>query len=399
MAKLAPLKLKKGEERRLRAGHLWLYSNEIDVAATPLTGFEAGEQVEVQSATGKVIGNGYVNPNTLIAARLVSRDSRYRLDQSLITHRLKVALSIRQRLFAHPCYRLVHGESDGLPGLVVDRFGDVLSVQITTAGMERVRGALIAALEKVVKPSAILLKNDTPARTVEGLEQKVESVLGEAPERVVLEENGVRFEAPLLQGQKTGWYYDHRISRQRMQQYVAGLRVLDLFSYIGGWGVQAAAAGASEVICVDASETFLEQVHHNAALNRVTDQVATLHGDVFDALKELRNAREQFDLIIVDPPAFIKRKKDQKSGLQGYRRVNELAMRLLNRDGLLVSASCSHHLKRDQLKSLLLASSRHIDRNLVLLEEGHQGPDHPLHPAIPETEYIKTFFARVLPRS
>ncbi|MBT4606720.1 MAG: class I SAM-dependent rRNA methyltransferase [Thiotrichales bacterium] len=399
MNKLAPLKLKKGEDRRLHAGHLWVYSNEIDTAATPLSGFAAGQQIEIQSAGGKVLGNGYINPNTLIAARLVSRNSSYRLDQSLITHRLKVALSIRERLFPGPYYRLVHGDSDGLPGLVVDRFGDTLSVQITTAGMELLRDAVIAALEKVLKPSVIVLKNDTPARLTEGLEQSVECVLGEAPERVALEENGVRFEAPLMSGQKTGWYYDHRISRERMQHYVSGLRVLDLFSYIGGWGVQAAVAGAKEVICVDASEKFLEQVHHNAALNNVTDQVATLHGDAFDALKELRNAKEQFDLIIVDPPAFIKRKKDQKSGLQGYRRINELAMRLLSRDGILISASCSHHLQRSQLKSLLLASSRHIDRNLMLLEEGHQGPDHPIHPAIPETEYIKTFFGRVLPNS
>ena len=399
MNKLAPLKLKKGEDRRLHAGHLWVYSNEIDTAATPLSGFTAGQQVGIQSAGGKGLGNGYINPNTLIAARLVSRNSSYRLDQSLITHRLKVALSIRERLFPGPYYRLVHGDSDGLPGLVVDRFGDTLSVQITTAGMELLRDAVIAALEKVLKPSVIVLKNDTPARLTEGLEQSVECVLGEAPERVALEENGVRFEAPLMSGQKTGWYYDHRISRERMQHYVSGLRVLDLFSYIGGWGVQAAVAGAKEVICVDASEKFLEQVHHNAALNNVTDQVATLHGDAFDALKELRNAKEQFDLIIVDPPAFIKRKKDQKSGLQGYRRINELAMRLLSRDGILISASCSHHLQRSQLKSLLLASSRHIDRNLMLLEEGHQGPDHPIHPAIPETEYIKTFFGRVLPNS
>ncbi|MBT6669733.1 MAG: class I SAM-dependent rRNA methyltransferase, partial [Gammaproteobacteria bacterium] len=251
MNKLAPLKLKKGEDRRLHAGHLWVYSNEIDTAATPLSGFTAGQQVEIQSAGGKVLGNGYINPNTLIAARLVSRNSSYRLDQSLITHRLKVALSIRERLFPGPYYRLVHGDSDGLPGLVVDRFGDTLSVQITTAGMELLRDAVIAALEKVLKPSVIVLKNDTPARLTEGLEQSVECVLGEAPERVALEENGVRFEAPLMSGQKTGWYYDHRISRERMQHYVSGLRVLDLFSYIGGWGVQAAVAGAKEVICVD----------------------------------------------------------------------------------------------------------------------------------------------------
>lgn len=397
MSQLPPLQLKKGEERRLRGGHLWIYSNEIDVQTTPLSAFEAGDLVSIVTSGGKSVGTGYVNPNTLIAARLVSRAGNYRLDQSLITHRLKVALSIRERLFGAPYYRLVHGESDGLPGLVVDRFGDYLSVQLTTAGMDRVRDAVIAALEKVLRPTAIVLKNDTPARKSEGLVQSVEVVLGEVPERVALQENGVNFEAPLLSGQKTGWYYDHRISRQRLQHYVPGLRVLDLFSYIGGWGVQAAAAGASEVVCVDASETFLELVHHNAALNEVTDQVATLQGDAFAALKELRDAREQFDLIIVDPPAFIKRKKDHKSGLQGYRRINELAMRLLSKDGLLVSASCSHHLKREELKQQLLASSRHIDRNLVLLEEGHQGPDHPVHPAIAETEYIKTFFCRVLP--
>lgn len=397
MQSLPPLQLKKGEERRLRAGHLWVYSNEIDTKVTPLTAFEAGDAVQIVAANGKSVGTGYINPNTLIAARLVSRDPSYLLDQSLITHRLKVALSIRERLFSQPYYRLVHGESDGLPGLVVDRFGDVLSVQITTAGMERVREALIAALEKVVRPEVIVFKNDTAARTVEGLEQKVECVKGEAPERVALEENGVRFEAPLLNGQKTGWYYDHRMNRQRMKSYVEGRRVLDLFSYIGGWGVQAATAGATEVLCADASETFLEQVHHNAALNGAIDRVATLQGDMFHALKELRAAKEQFDVVIVDPPAFIKRKKDRKSGLQGYRRINELAMRLLSRDGILVSASCSHHLQRDDLKGVLLGASRHIDRNLVLLEEGHQGPDHPVHPAIPETEYIKCFTARVLP--
>ena len=397
MNKLPPLKLKKGEERRLRGGHVWVYSNEIDVKATPLSGFEAGDQVEIQASNGKVLGNGYINPNTLISARLISRNPSYRLDQSLITHRLKIALSIRERLFSDSCYRMVHGDSDGLPGLVVDRFGDLLSVQITTAGMERVKTQLIAALEKVVAPTVILLKNDTSARDVEGLERGVECVVGDAPELVMLKENGVQFEAPLISGQKTGWYYDHRMNRQRMKSYVKGQRVLDLFSYIGGWGVQAAVAGASEVICVDSSESSLEHVHGNAALNDVTDKMATLHGDVFAALKELRAAREQFDLVVVDPPAFIKRRKDQKNGLQAYRRVNELAMRLLSRDGILVSASCSHHLQRSQLKSILLQSSRHIDRNLTILEEGHQGPDHPVHPAIPETEYIKCFTGRVLP--
>ena len=397
MNRLLPLKLNKGAERRLRGGHIWVYSNEVDVNSTPLTGFEAGAQVEILAYNGKSLGTGYINPNTLICARLVSRDSTYRLNQSLITHRLKVALSIRERIFSAPYYRLVHGDSDGLPGLVVDRFGDTLSVQITTAGMEQVKDEVVAVLTKVIKPSSILFKNDISSREVEGLELYVESALGAVPELVALEENGVKFETALKSGQKTGWYYDHRINRQRMANYVKGQRVLDLFSYIGGWGIQALAAGATDLLCVDSSESALDQVHHNAKLNGVEERAATLHGDVFDALKELHSSKEKFDLIIVDPPAFIKRKKDHKNGINGYRRVNELAMRILNKDGILISASCSHHLQSSQLKSLLLQASRHIDRNLTILEEGHQGPDHPVHPAIPESEYIKCLTSRVLP--
>jgi 23S rRNA (cytosine1962-C5)-methyltransferase len=392
---LAPLILKKNEERRLRSGHLWVYSNEVDTQRTPLNDFEPGQPVAIQASNGKAMGSGYVNPHSLICARLVSR-SGHELDRSLLVHRLNIALSLRQRLFDKPFYRLVYGESDGLPGLIVDRFGDLLVVQINTAGMERVRDELLSALEKVIRPSAILLRNDTASREQEGLAKQKEVALGEVPEWVAIEENGVRFEVPVMSGQKTGWFFDHRLNRARANCYVKGARVLDLFSYIGGWGIQAAASGATGVVCVDASASALDGVERNAGINGVGNKVATLQGDAFEALRMLRAEREQFDVVIADPPAFIKRKKDANKGLEAYRRLNQQAMQLLGRDGIIVSASCSHHLQEERLKDLLLQSSRHVDRTLQILERGHQGPDHPVHPAIPETEYIKCYIGRAV---
>ncbi|HLA29524.1 MAG TPA: class I SAM-dependent rRNA methyltransferase [Pseudomonas sp.] len=396
---LPSLRLKANADRRLRAGHLWVYSNEIDVAATPLSGFAAGEQAILEAAGGKPLGIVALSPNNLICARLLSRDVKHVLDKSLLVHRINVALSLRERLFDKPCYRLVYGDSDLLPGLVVDRFFDILVVQLASATMERHKDEVLAALIQVCKPSGILLKNDSAARDAEGLERYVETAFGLVPEWVALEENGVRFEAPVIEGQKTGWFYDHRMNRARLAPYVKGKRVLDLFSYIGGWGVQAAAFGASDVMCVDASGFALDGVERNAALNGLTDQVACVEGDVFEALKQLKASEERFDVIVADPPAFIKRKKDLKNGEAAYRRLNEAAMRLLNKDGILVSASCSMHLPEDDLQNILLTSARHLDRNIQLLERGAQGPDHPVHPAIPETRYIKSLTCRLLPNS
>ncbi len=396
-----PLRLKKNEERRLRAGHLWVYSNEVDTKHSPLTSFEPGATVRVEDHKGHCLGNAYVNPHSLICARLVSRDPAYVLDASLIKHRLNIALSLRQQLFPQPFYRLVHGEGDSLPGLVVDRHGEVLVVQITTAGMEVHKEAIVAVLEKLLKPAAIVLRNDSPSRKNEGLDSLVETVSGTLPETVLIEENDTRFEIDVLSGQKTGWFYDHRMNRARMQHYVKDKRVLDVFSYIGGWGIEALTAGASEVMCVEASKTAIDRLHHNAGLNEfngagVANKLASVEGDAFEALKSLRLARERFDVVIVDPPAFIKRKKDFKEGLGAYRRINQMAMHVLNEGGYLVSASCSFHLGHGQLRDTLLKASRHVDRNAQILEQGHQGPDHPVHPAIPETDYLKAFILRVL---
>ncbi|MFP5349299.1 MAG: class I SAM-dependent rRNA methyltransferase [Gammaproteobacteria bacterium] len=394
---VARLQLNKNEDLRLRAGHVWIFSNEVDNRATPLAAFEPGQPALIEDASGHVLGSGYVNPHSLICARLVSRDPGYILDQSLITHRLNIALSLRQRLYDRPYYRLAYGDSDGLPGLVLDRYDDVVVAQITTAGMERVKAEIAAALAKVLRPRAVLFRNDSAARELEGLPSYVEAAFGEVPETVTVEEDDARFTIAPATGQKTGWFYDQRPNRLRLRAYAKGARVLDVFSYVGAWGIHAARAGATEVICVDSAARAPEDIARNAEQNGVADRVRVERADAFDALRALRAARERFDIVVIDPPAFIKRKKDIKEGTQAYQRLNQMAMQVLAKDGLLVSCSCSYHLTRGELVDVLLKSSRHVDRFLQLVEQGHQGPDHPVHPAIPETAYLKAFFARVLP--
>ncbi len=391
---LKNLRLHRHEERRLLSGHLWVYSNEVDTRATPLQQYRAGEQVRVEAHNGKFLGTAYVNPQSLICARLVSRDDRP-LDHALLVRRLEQALKLRSRLFTEPFYRLVYGESDLLPGLIVDRFGDHLSVQLNSAGMEAVRGQVLDALHQVIAAKSIVLRNDSGIRTLEGLPREIEVAWGEVPEEVELRENGVRMLAPLHDGQKTGWYYDQRPNRAWLRSFAPGCRVLDVFSYVGGFAVQAAAFGAREVVAVDASRPALEMAEKNAELNGAGKIFTGIVGDAFAVLKGLKADGERFDIVVVDPPAFIKRKKDHREGLQAYHRINELAMQLLPPDGLLLTASCSMHLAREELLDVLRGAGRRQNIHVQILLEGMQGPDHPVHPAIPETRYLKAFLARV----
>lgn len=393
---LPTLSLKKNEDRRIRDGHPWIFSNEVNTEKTPLSGFESGQNILIENNSGKTIGSGYVNAHSLICARLVSRDPAYQLDKPLLVHRINIALSLREQFFSTPYYRLVFGESDNLPGLVVDRYGDILVVQINTAGMERVKSEIIDALEQTIKPGAILLRNDLSTRKLEGLESYIETAKGQIPELIELEENGTRFQTSLMTGQKTGWFYDHCANRTRMLDYIKGKRVLDVFSYIGAWGVQAARHGASDVTCIDSSEQAIESIDRNATLNQLSDKVHTMKGEAFDLLKSLKEQQEKFDVVILDPPAFIKRKKDIKQGTIAYQRINQLAMQLLTKDGFLISSSCSYHIQARDFKNTLSNASRSCHRELQLLEFGQQNRDHPIHPALQETEYLKAIFMRAL---
>ncbi len=390
------LQLKRGEERRLRAGHLWVFSNEVDVAKTPLTAFAAGDPCRIVDYSGRELGSGYVNPATLIAARLLDR-SGHALDRSLFVHRLNVALALRERRYAEPWYRLLYGESDGVPGLTVERMGDVVVAQATTAGIERLRDPISEAIEKVLSPRALVWKNDSSARVLEGLASYVAGGEALAGEPVLVHEGGLQFAVDLIDGQKTGWFFDQQANRDRLAPYVQGSSVLDVFSYVGAWGLRAAAFGASEVTCVDASAAAVQRIAANAARNGLADRVSAVTADAFDYLKAARGERRHFDVVILDPPAFVKRKKDLKEGALAYRRLAEAAMQVLSRDGVLVLCSCSHHMPHAALLEGIQAAARHLDRFVQVLEPLSQGPDHPVHPAIPETAYLKGYICRVLP--
>jgi 23S rRNA (cytosine1962-C5)-methyltransferase len=391
------LYLKRGEDARLRGGHLWVFSNEVDVKRSPLTRFEPGEACVIVDAHDKPLGIGYVNPNSLICARLVNRNLDHALDRSLIVHRLKVALSLRERLYGEPYYRLVFGESDALPGLTVDRFGEVIVAQATTAGMERLKDDVTAAIAKVIKPAALVWKNDAAIRALEHLPEYSDAGMQVLPVSLVVREGGLEFEIDPVGGQKTGWFYDQRANRDLLAPYVRGARVLDMFSYLGAWGLRAAAAGAKQVICVDASASAVDAITRNAQRNGLTDRVTAVRADAFEYLKAQRAAREHFDVVILDPPAFVKRKKDFAEGRIAYRRINEMAMQILARDGILITCSCSYHMPRAALLEAVQQAARHLDRNMQVLAQLQQAPDHPVHPAIPETDYLKGFICRVLP--
>ena len=389
--------LKKGEDGRLRQGHPWVYSNEIDTTKTPLSGFTAGELVGVLDFHGAKLGVGYINPQALIAVRLISAQAGAQLDLSFLIKRIQAALALREAQFSTPHYRLVFSEADGLPGLVVDRYGDHLVVEINTAGMDAVKDLVRDALQQVIPSVAsIYMRNDNPMRGHEKLSLNSDNLFGLTPAEVEIQENDVRFSIPLLAGQKTGWFYDHRLNRARLKAYVKNQTVLDVFSYLGGWGVQAAVFGAAQVTCIEASKLASDLIQHNAALNAVSDKVSVMTDDAFDAMKNLIQAGKTFDVITLDPPAFVKRAKDRREGMLAYQRVNELALKLLKPGGVLVSCSCSMHVTMEELQSLVQRAAVKTRSTLQILERGHQAPDHPVHPAIPETDYLKAIVFRKL---
>lgn len=393
---MTDLFLRKGADHRLRGGHLWVYSNEVDSARSPLSSFASGDLVTVRNTNGTLLGSAYMDPSTLICARVYAPFEECVMDVAFFTARLAAARAMRQQCFDKPFYRLVYGDSDMLPGLIIDCFGEVLVMQINNSGLERHREPLLLALISTLKPSGILLRGDSRSRREQGLPGDSEVVYGVVPTLVPLEENGVQFLAPVYDGQKTGWFYDHRMSRARLASWVKGKTVLDVYSYIGGWGVQAASFGASSVTCLDSSAQALEGAAANAQLNQLEDRVTTRRGLAPELMAAMQTEGALFDVVILDPPAFIQRKKDLKKGIAAYRRINELGLQLLHPGGLLVSASCSMHLSRADLIAALQQAAVRAGCQIRVCEQGAQGPDHPIHPAIPETEYLKAVFVRRL---
>ncbi len=393
---MTTLRLKKGQEKRLAAGHLWVFSNEIDIAVTPLKGIEPGEPVTVERANGQFLGFAYANPHSLISARIVSHQSNKPWDAALLSERLSTALELRTRMHAKPYYRWVHGEGDLLPGLIVDRYNDLLVVQLNTAGMERFKDDIVRALSKHDNVNHIVLRCDNAIRELEQLPLYRETALGEPPESLVIVENELEFKVPAELGQKTGWFYDHRDSRMALRKWVKGKRVLDLYTYLGAFGLNAATAGAESVLAIDSSEVAVTAANENAKANGLAGVFAAKQDDAVEAMRALFAAGELFDVVVLDPPAFIKKRKDRDAGMRHYQLNNRLAMRLLNPGGLLLSASCSQALDMHALQKVIQESKPKQSPGLQILEHHYQAADHPAHLSMAESLYLKGLLVKVL---
>jgi 23S rRNA (cytosine1962-C5)-methyltransferase len=383
MSKRPVISLKPREGRRARAGAPWIFSNEIAPGAKSL---EPGSVVDVKFDDGQPLGSGFFNPKSLIAIRLFSRELDTAPNQKFFERHIARALKLREQFYSRPFYRLIHAEGDGLPGLVIDRFDDVLVIQITIAGMELVLEKVLAALNALLKPATIILRNDTPARVLEGLSSYVRAEAGHAG-RIVVEENGARYFADLGAGQKTGWYYDQRDNRAFIANLAHGKTVLDAYSYTGGFGILAAQAGAKEVICLDSSEPALALAQESAAANRLS--IRAIKADVFEELARLATEKEKFDIVVADPPPFVKSRKDLEPGAKAYRKLARLAADVTAPNGILLMASCSHNIPLERFASECAAGISRAGRSASLIHTAGAGPDHPVHPMLPETAYLK----------
>jgi 23S rRNA (cytosine1962-C5)-methyltransferase len=379
--------LRPGHDRRLRAGHPWIFSNEIDrIDGIP----NGGDAVLVFSSRGDCLGTAYYNPHSLIAARLLSRKQETIDTVDFFRERLAAALDYRRRLYGDlNAVRLVHGEGDGLPGLVVDRYGEVLSVQFLTLGMEKRREQILLALRELFAPAAIVARNDVGVRELEGLPQQVELLYGELPPQVLIDEHGLRFRVDVTGGQKTGHFLDQKENHLALRGRVEGKRVLDLFCYSGSWSVHAASLGAREVTGVDISAGALALAEENAGLNDLQSACSFVRADVFDLLRDWGRTGERFGTVILDPPAFVKSKKKLPEAIRGYLTINRRAMELVAPGGYLFTCSCSHHLQREIFLDLLRQAAAQAGRNARLLELRGQAFDHPVLLACPETDYLK----------
>lgn len=384
--------LKKNHDRRIRRGHLWVFSNEIGDPS--VSSLEPGSIHEMRDSSGEFLGMVYVNPGSLIAARILSR-RRTAIDEDFFKERILSALDLRKRLYPfRQSYRLIFSESDFLPGLIVDRYGSVLVLQSLTAGMDALLEQVVGVLVELLSPDAIYLRNDSPVRLLEGLQQEKRPAYRTLPEQVTLVSGGLRLLVDVVEGQKTGFFLDQESNRLLMDTFTfLGARVLDLFCYTGAWGLHAATAGADEVTAVDTSERALGLAQANAEMNGLATRFKTVKEPVIDFLKK---TRETWDLIVLDPPAFVKGKAHLKEGTKGYIDANRRALTKLKPGGILVTCSCSHHLDIESFEQAILAAARQSGRDLRILATRGQGPDHPVLLSMPETRYLKLIAAQAV---
>mgnify|MGYP001328663531 CR=1 FL=1 len=388
--------LKPRKEDALLNGHLWIFSGALQ---QPPHWVEAGGLLDVKSATGQFVARGYYNPRTDIAIRILTRDSEEAIGFAFLRRRVRHALELREVFDPDVtnAYRLINAEGDGLPGLVVDRYAEVLVAQIHTLGMQRLQPQLIEALMEESGTHGILLRNDGQSRQREGLEVEEPIVAaGAVPTQVTVRENNVLFEVDPWEGQKTGFFLDQRDKREALRKYCRGKRVLNCFSYTGGFSVYAALSSSdTRVVSVDISAPAIEAAHKHFVLNGIDPEQHEFHiANVFDYLEEARAQGEQFDVVVLDPPAFAKTQSARTQALKAYRRLNGLGMEVLRPGGILLSSSCSGAIGMDDLLGSISQAAQRLQRSVQLLESYTHGVDHPIHLAMPETAYLKAVFCR-----
>ncbi len=388
------LRVKRGQERRLLDGYLWVFANQVD---DPLRDFQPGQIVRVTTRSGRFLGVGMVNPHSLIACRLFSREET-EIGVDFLIDRCRKAQALRRRILpGEAAVREVFSESDGLPGLIVDRYGDVLVFSITTAGMDGLKPMIIEALNEVYRPAGIYERSDASVRKLEGLEEVTGVVSGSVPEKPFwVRFAGVTLPVNVRQGQKTGLYLDQRLNLQNLTPFARDARVLDAFCYVGAWGIAAAKYGAREVTFLDSSAEALSAAERAVRRARVTDRCATIRGDAFDLFKKMISEKRKFDVIFLDPPSFIRSRSRFKEGYRGYFDLNQKALALLEPGGILVTCSCSHHMRADSFFEMLQAVLRRSERDGKILYIGGQSPDHPALPQMPETDYLKCVALQIL---
>lgn len=387
-ASLPVLRVKAREERRVKGGHPWIYSNEIELDAKAKA-LPPGSIVRILDSHGQDIGTASFNPHSLIAARLWTSDRVAQIDTDFLAQRLRAALALRERFYSQPYYRLVHAEADGFPGFVVDRFGDAIAVQANTAGAEQLTPAMLEALQAILKPRAIVLRNDTKARQLEGLTEEIRLASGSLDPQPFVEEGGVRFTLDLMEGQKTGWYFDLAEARMKMAQLSRGQDVLDCYCHIGAFALNAAKAGARSVRGIDRSELGIALAGKAAQDNALAGIARFEKGDAFDALEALNQEKARFGVVISDPPNFVKSRKDLGPGSRAYRKLAKLAAPLVAPGGYWFVASCAHLLPGELFAKEVAIGLNNAGRSGRIVLSGGAGPDHPVHPHLPESAYLK----------
>lgn len=377
-----------GKRKRPHFGSPWVFANEVEMTAEAKA-LEPGAVVRLETAEGQALGAFLFNRHPLICGRRLAHDPDIAVDSAFLTERVRCAVELRDRLVGTPYYRLAHAEADGLPGTVIDRYGDVLVMQVNTAGMNALVPQLLEALEAVVAPRAVVLRNDSPAREMEGLPRTVEMAKGQLDGPIEVVENGARFLADPREGQKTGWFYDQRDNRAFVAQLAAGRDVLDCYAFTGGFTVQAARAGATSVTSVDRSRDALDLSARAAELNGVAERCRFHKAEVFADLQARAKRGERYGVVIVDPPAFVKSKKDYWQGIKGYRKMTRMAAPLVAEGGVLVACSCSHHVEPQKFAEQVRRGLAEAGRDGRILRNAGAGADHPVHPWLPETGYLK----------